>query len=233
MRGREPHQVFQQSALYSHEVCHREVSCPEEHPASYKELQNHVKRIGKTTSFSARVSNGSNMWSNLIPWLSATSIIAIVAGAFPSKTDRDLAPILNAAPSVSTKASRHPTISPQTTVRKRADTFPVAGGWQLQVVTYASLLPVETAAQTLEKFYTAISLRAGFQMVSDHFYRLRQGQLALEFFCQESPISWILVEDFTRIMAEAAKKGWTGSYSMSYTHPIRKVTIAIQLLWLA
>lgn len=169
------------------------------------------------------------MRSIVILWLLIATVLAILAeGSFA----RELGSNMDVAQPKSTTALRHSMITTPTTLRKRTTTYPVVGGWQLRVMTYASLLPLEIAAETLEKFYRDISTRAGFQMVQDHFYRLRLGKLALEFFCQERPVSWVLVQDFTRIMAEAARKGWTGSYSMYYFHPIKKVTVAIQLLWM-
>lgn len=114
-------------------------------------------------------------------------------------------------------------------LHKRLDTYPVVGGWQLEIGTYDSMLPVDTAAGILARFYEGIVRRSMVPTAEEHFYRLQSGNLALEFFCRQSPIPWILVRSFARIMGTAARRGFTGKYEMYYTHVQQGITVAISL----
>ena len=114
-------------------------------------------------------------------------------------------------------------------LRKRLDTYAVPGGWILEVGTYSSMLPVQTAAATLERFYNGVIRRSMIPTAEGHFYRLRSGNLALEFFCRQSPIPWLLVRNFARVMEMSARRGFTGRYEMYYTHVREGISIAISL----
>ena len=124
----------------------------------------------------------------------------------------------------------HTTTIPSLFLHKRLDNYPMANGWQLEVGTYDSMLPTETAAITLEKFYDAVIWRSMVHSNPEsNFYRLRAGHLALEFFCRQSPIPWALVRNFARIMAAGARQGFTGRYEMYYINVQAGLSIAISL----
>ena len=125
--------------------------------------------------------------------------------------------------------THHMAAMPPPLIRKRLDTYPMANGWQLQLGTYASMLPIASAAATLERFYTGVMRRARYPTPEGHFYRLRSGQLALEFFCRQAPIPWLLVENFARTMAAGTTQGFTGRYEMYYIHIENGLTVAISL----
>jgi hypothetical protein len=114
-------------------------------------------------------------------------------------------------------------------IYRRLDTHPMPNGWQLELGTYASMLPTGSAAAILERFYKEVVERATFQLAESKFYRLRSGQLALEFFCRQAPIPWVLVGNFAKIMAAGARRGFTGRYEIYYTHVGQGVTVAISL----
>jgi len=102
-------------------------------------------------------------------------------------------------------------------------------GWQLELGTYASMLPTGSAAAILERFYNEVVERAIFPLAESNFYRLRSGQLALEFFCKQAPIPWALVGNFAKIMGAGARQGFTGRYEIYYIHSGRGITVAISL----
>jgi len=114
-------------------------------------------------------------------------------------------------------------------IHRRLDTYPMTNGWKLELGTYASMLPTGSAAAILERFYNEVVERAKFPLPESKFYRLRSGQLALEFFCKQAPIPWVLVGNFAKIMGVGARRGFTGRYEIYYTHVGQGVTVAISL----
>jgi hypothetical protein len=114
-------------------------------------------------------------------------------------------------------------------IYRRLDTHPMPNGWQLELGTYASMLPTGSAAAILERFYNEVVERAIFPLAESNFYRLRSGQLALEFFCKQAPIPWALVGNFAKIMGAGARQGFTGRYEIYYIHSGRGITVAISL----
>jgi len=114
-------------------------------------------------------------------------------------------------------------------IHRRLENYPMANGWQLELGTYASMLPTGSAAAILERFYDEVVERAKFPLGESNFYRLRSGQLALEFFCGQAPIPWLLVRNFAKIMAASTKRGFTGRYEIYYIHIRQGITVAISL----
>jgi len=100
-------------------------------------------------------------------------------------------------------------------IYRHLDTHPMPNGWQLELGTYASMLPTGSAAAILERFYNEVVERAKFPLAESNFYRLRSGQLALEFLRKQAPIPWALVGNLRRSWEQVPGKASQGD--MRYT----------------
>ena len=53
--------------------------------------------------------------------------------------------------------------------------------------------------------------------------------LVVMFYCQEQPIGWDLVENFSRRLLALTQEGWTGYYSVMLSHAESGVTVEVSL----
>lgn len=95
--------------------------------------------------------------------------------------------------------------------------FFVMGDYTVDFHAFNALLPVETAASTLQSFYEDTAYLAATTLSTPAWrYLIRQGKLDLEIRSQEGNIPWMVVATFANIMREMSKKGFTNTYQVNY-----------------
>ena len=93
----------------------------------------------------------------------------------------------------------------------------VTDGWIVDFHTFYTLLPLATAASSLQAFYEDIAYRAATTRSSTgtrYFYRM--GKMDLEIRSQMGDIPWTLVIAFANSMRELVKRGFTNTYQINY-----------------
>lgn len=95
--------------------------------------------------------------------------------------------------------------------------FFVMGGYTVDFHAFNTLLPIETAASTLQSFYEDIAYHAATTSSTPTWrYLIRQGKLDLEIRSQEGNIPWMVVVAFANVMRELSTRGFTNTYQVNY-----------------
>lgn len=95
-----------------------------------------------------------------------------------------------------------------------------------------SMVPIITAAQTLEVFYQAVAASARntwWYTPETDIFIVTQGQIELSFRCSRADIPWQFVGAFAQLMAENVAKGWVETYDSVWMNPARTIGIHVAL----
>ena len=83
--------------------------------------------------------------------------------------------------------------------------------------TFGTLLPLATAASTLQAFYEDIAYLAATTLSSTATrYLIRMGKIDLEIRSQMGDIPWTVVVSFANAMLDITKKGFTNTYQVNF-----------------
>ena len=95
--------------------------------------------------------------------------------------------------------------------------FFALGGYTVDFHAFSTLLPVESAASTLQFFYEDIAYLAATTLSPPAWrYLIRQGKMDLEIRSQEGNIPWMVVASFANVMRELSMRGFTNTYQVNY-----------------
>ena len=117
--------------------------------------------------------------------------------------------------------------------RFRAD---IGAGWQLEVEDWDLLWPIEYATEIIEDFHSTILTMVNRELhflQEQHQLTFRYGALQLRLDCEQAPIEWFNVAIIAEAIAEAAMRGWQGTYRLTLRHRARGVAIiaVLSVLW--
>lgn len=102
--------------------------------------------------------------------------------------------------------------------------------WIIDFHIFSTLLPLETAASTLQSFYEDTAYRAATTLSSQSWrYLIRHGQIDLEIRSQMGDIPWTFVIGFANAMLDLSKRGFTNTYQINYVNRITGKLLTISL----
>lgn len=103
-------------------------------------------------------------------------------------------------------------------------------GWTIDFHTFYTLLPMATAASTLQSFYEDIAYLAATATSSTATrYLYRMGKIDLEIRSQMGEIPWAVVVGFANTMRELAKRGFTNTYQVNFINRTTGKLLTISL----
>ena len=92
-------------------------------------------------------------------------------------------------------------------------------GWIADFHVFATVLPLATAASTLQSFYEDIALHAATTLSSPAArYFIRLGRVDLEIRSQIGDIPWTVVVGFANAMRDLVKMGFTNTYQVNFVN---------------
>lgn len=118
-------------------------------------------------------------------------------------------------------------------LRPRATLDPIFLGseWILDHHDFTCLLPIATAAATMQSFYEDIAAFAA-TTLADHSdcYKLWAGEILLEIVAPKGIlVPWISIQHFALLMLEKVKRGYVNTYQINYVHWPSKMLITFSL----
>lgn len=102
--------------------------------------------------------------------------------------------------------------------------------WIVDLHTFYTLLPWETAASTLQTFYEDVAYLAATTLTSTATrYLIRMGKIDLEVRSQLGDIPWTVVMRFANMMRDLVKRGFTNTYQINFVDRITGKLITMSL----
>ena len=113
-------------------------------------------------------------------------------------------------------------IGPSGLVKPRAaiDPYFINPEWIVDHHDFTCMLPIDTAAATLQDFYEDLAAFAAVTVTpAARSYQLYLGQVLLEVMGPPGfVVSWIMVQNFALDMLSLTKRGYTNTYQINFIH---------------